>query len=225
MVVGDGNERGRLGASPALRDLPRLQSPAVVIQRVMNLVMPIKRTPPDGTEVSPKMKAELVIALAAERDAVTTAMDNIGTVHFARFNIIGNDLHLISVYDGTVQGYVHDFAVHLGPAFDTILGFIEDWPPDRYKRADGAQVSVRDHPAEFVEWVLRHDIRQLPRDPSELLRPMLEVGGDGGPTVTEMLFESLVTLFEREPNVHLSMHRAYAGRTVAQIRDALEMGW
>ncbi len=109
---------------------------------------------------------------------VTTGLDNLGSIHFARFNIINDDLHLISVYDGTLQGYVQEFAVQIGTTFDRILSFVADWPPPSC--ADDARpVSVRDHPAEFVEWVMAHDIVQLPRDPTELVRRALAVPSSG----------------------------------------------
>ena len=34
------------------------------------------------------VKAKLVLALARQRDAITTGLDNLGTIHFARFNIV-----------------------------------------------------------------------------------------------------------------------------------------
>jgi len=232
MIAGDGEGASAASNRCDWRDLPSLQSPTVVVQRVMNLVMPIKRDDADGaddstTPVSPQTKARLVIAMSAERDAIATAMDNLGAVHFARFNIVGDDLHFQAVYDGTAEGYVHDFVVHLGAVFDVIMSFIADWPPPAYRaeHARGRSVSVRDHPAEFVEWVLRHDIPQLPRDVSGLLRTELNRGAAGGPAMQGLLFNALVDRFSRSGNAHLSMHRGYPGRTVAQIRDALDVGW
>lgn len=212
--------------SPVGLAMPLVQSPSVVIQRVMNLVMPIVRTArmdDDGRPVSdvlPATKARLVLALAQQRDAITTGLDNLGTIHFARFNIVGDDLHLISVYDGTAQSYVQDFAVQLGPVFDVILSFVADWPRD-----EGTPWSVRDHPSEFLEWVLAHDLLQIPRDPTQSVGEALRRGRGSGRDVRSLTLGALTSVFEQCPSAHLSMHRGYPGRSVAQIREALEVGW
>ena len=201
-------------------EVPHVGSPGTVIQRVMNLVMPLKDPSPEG-------KADLVMALAFERDAITTAMDNVGSVHFARFNIIGGDLHLIVVFDGTPQGYIREFALQMGRTFDVIMERIVGWPPPLIASSNGP-VSVASCPAEFVEWALRHDVPQLPRDPADLLNRTIKDRTERPerlPELRDMLREELEQSFRRNPNAHLSMHRAYPGRSAAQIRDALDLGW
>ena len=201
-------------------DVPHVGSPGTVIQRVMNLVMPLKDPSPEG-------KADLVMALAYERDAITTAMDNVGSVHFARFNIIGGDLHLIAVFDGTPQGYIREFAAADGPHVRRDHGANCGWPPPLIASSNGP-VSVASCPAEFVEWALRHDVPQLPRDPADLLNRTIKDRTERHerlPELRDMLREELEQSFRRNPNAHLSMHRAYPGRSAAQIRDALDMGW
>ena len=247
MVIGPGARTTQVdppAAHPApidvscdsLRDLPTMHSPSVVVQRVMNVVMPLRQ--PDearGEHTMADVKAELVIALARQRDAITTGLDNLGTIHFARFNIVGDALHLLSVYDGTLQGYVQEFAVQLGEAFDAILSFVAGWPPAPCSR-DPQPVSVRNHPAEFVEWVMRRDLEQLQRDPTDLLEGALRAAvattnGDGdllvggGLPLERLTRARLRTFFDEHPDAHLSMHRGYPGRSVAQIRQALEVGW
>jgi hypothetical protein len=185
----------------------------------MNLVMPLKDPTPAG-------KADLVLALSLERDAITTAMDNVGSVHFARFNIVGGDLHLIAVFDGTSQGYIREFALQMGRTFDVIMERIADWPPP--PMSPNEQVSVTSCPAEFVEWALRHDIPQFSRDPAGTLTQALNRhhdAGDAMPDLRTVLVTVLEDAFIANPNAHLSIHRAYAGRSAAQIRDALGMGW
>ena len=200
-------------------DVPEIWSRGTVIQRVMNLVMPLEDPTPRG-------KADLVLALSTERDAITTAMDNVGSVHFARFNIVGDDLHLIAVFDGTPQGYIREFALQMGRAFDVIMSRIADWPPP--PMAPDEHVSISTCPAEFVEWALRHDIRQLPRDPAAALEADLHRRREGGevlPPLRTVLAEQLVAWFSESPNAHLSIHRGYPGRSAAQIREALGLGW
>jgi len=185
-----------------LLDVPEIWSPGTVVQRVMNLVMPLEDPTPRG-------KADLVLALSTERDAITTAMDNVGSVHFARFNIVGDDLHLIAVFDGTPQGYIREFALQMGRAFDVIMSRIADWPPP--PMAPDEHVSISTCPAEFVEWALRLHRR---REAGEVL-----------PSLRTVLAEQLVAWFSESPNAHLSIHRGYPGRSAAQIREALGLGW
>jgi hypothetical protein len=83
-------------------------------------------------------------------------------------------------------------------------------------------------PSEFVEWALRHDIMQLPRDPAHLLADEVarrQAEGEQLPPLRDVLRELLVKMFSVSPDAHLSIHRGYPGRSAAQIRDALGMGW
>ena len=99
---------------------------------------------------------------------------------------------------------------------------VADWPPAPFSPGD--DVSVRSHPDEFVEWVLAHDLYQMPRDPVELLTGVHGDGtGEGG--LAERVQRALVETLARERYVNLSVYRGYAGYSVAQIRDALELGW
>jgi hypothetical protein len=220
MVIGQDTESTDIDAPAlaiqpdcaSLRGLPLIQSPDVVVQRVMNVVMPLRQ--PVLPETMAGLKADLVMALARQRDALTTGLDNLGTIHFARFNIIGDALLLLSVYDGTLQGYVQEFAVQIGEAFDVIMSFVEEPPP----------LPVCQHPAEFVEWVMTRDIAQFSRDPTGLVRQALHVSADATPLEGRMK-AVLTKFFENHHHAHLSMHRGYPGRSVAQIRRALEVGW
>ena len=132
----------------------------------------------------------------------------------------------MAVFDGTPQGYIREFALQMGHAFDVIMNRIADWPPPPF--APGEFVSVASCPAEFVEWALRHDIRQLPRDPAADLAAELRrrrAAGEVLPPLGQILREQLVAWFTESPDAHLSIHRGYPGRSAAQIRDALGVGW
>ena len=52
-------------------------------------------------------------------------LDNVGTVHFARFVIIGDNLCMISVYDG-VFSTIRDFIATIGNVFDAVVRLVED---------------------------------------------------------------------------------------------------
>jgi hypothetical protein len=165
------------------------------VQQTMNLVMPLRDT-------SPVALAHVASALSSMRDVVTTGLDNVGTVHFARFDVIGGRLCMISVYDGDFATYIRDFVVTIGAVFDALLDFVED-PPSR---------PVEEHVDEFVDWVAGHDLLQVPALTG--LSPHLS-------TVPR----TAVLLLDERPDVQLAVYRAYPARSVAQIRRALGLGW
>ena len=74
-------------------------------------------------------------------------LDRGGTVHFARFVLIDDNLVMASSYDGEFADYIEMFIHTMGDIFDAILGFIADAPP----------TPVGEHPGEFVDWVHSHD--------------------------------------------------------------------
>jgi hypothetical protein len=204
-----------MGKTAAVRPVPVTPAADVVVQRVMNVVVPLR-------DPSARGKADLVLALARERDALTTALDNVGTVHFARFNIVGDNLEFMSVYDGLAASYLLEFALQVGAAFDAIVSRAADWPPPPFRPDD--EVSVTQCPSQFVEWVLAHELPHVPRDVTDLLYE--SVRGDlRGRPLEGVLRDRLVALFEDHGGAHFSMQRGYAGASCAQIRDALGLGW
>ncbi len=166
------------------------------LQRAMNLVMPL-RHPLVAT------RAELAELLAVSADEILVGLNNVGTVHFARFDIIDGNLCMLSIYDGEISGYIRDFIAAIGESFDAIMGFVKDPPP----------TPVGLHVDEFLAWIDAHDTFQLP-----------EVPTDVGPELVTLQRDTLV-LLHRNPNVMLGVYRGYPGFSAAQIRDRLSIGW
>src|SRR6185437_9894699 len=75
------------------------------VQRMMNLIMPLKDKSPVG-----RAKAALAI---------------VGTVHFARFVIVGDNICMFSVYDGDFTNYIRDFIATIGSVFDAVVSLVE----------------------------------------------------------------------------------------------------
>lgn len=174
-------------------------APTDNMQRSMNLVMPLKDTTAVG-------RAKLVRAIASSGDEITSGLNNVGTVHVARFDIIAGNLCMLSVYDGDFTNYIRDFIVAFGSVFDALMGFVKDPPP----------VPTREHPQTFIDWVLRHDILQVPNQITALLPPTHDILG---------LPRELVEVMERNPSMLLGIYHAYPGVSAAQIRDSMGMGW
>ena len=110
---------------------------------------------------------------------------------------------MFSIYDGEVTGYIRDFIVVIGQAFDVLMGFV----------ADPLPTPVAEHPDEFVAWVAAHDAFQMPEEPTDL-RP------DLGSVERHSLY-----VLRRERNVQLGVYRCYPGYSAAQIREHLGIGW
>ena len=92
--------------------------PSENLQRMMNLVMPLK----DKSAIG---RARAAFAVAQNVDEIFAGLDNVGTVHFARFVLIGNYVCMISVYDGDFSNYIRDFIATIGSVFDAILKLVE----------------------------------------------------------------------------------------------------
>jgi hypothetical protein len=170
-------------------------APSDNMQRSMNLIMPLRW----GNVVS---RAELARGLSDATDMVLSGLNNIGTVHFARFVLIDRYLCMFSIYDGDPGGYIRDFIAAIGPAFDMLMGFVEDPPPP-----------VQRDPDAFLAWVAAHDAFQFPSNLTDL-----------APTLTSLERRTLVQL-HRHPHVQLGLYRNYPGFSASQIREALEVGW
>jgi hypothetical protein len=166
------------------------------VQQAMNLVMPL-RVP------GVVWRGEVVKALAKASNELLTGLNNVGTVHFARFDLIGRNLCMFSIYDGDFSTYIRDFIACVGGAFDAIMGYVDDPAP----------TPVAAHVDEFVEWVAARDAYQLP-----------EVATDLSPDVATLQRAFLVTLYEQR-NVQVALYRSYPGFSAAQIRQRLALGW
>jgi hypothetical protein len=120
------------------------------VQHPLTLVMRIR-----SAEEGRTLRAELdqLQGLPRDQNPVTTALDEIGTVHFARFVLLDDDhLAVITTYDGDFERYINDFVDHIGPVFDTLLQHMADAPP----------LPVQSHRREFLEYVRRNDLTCLP---------------------------------------------------------------
>ncbi|MDR6856259.1 hypothetical protein [Variovorax guangxiensis] len=182
------------------RDSPQ---PTDNLMRTMNLVMPLK----DKTAIG---RAQAALVIGSSLDEIYSGLDNVGTVHMARFTIVDNNLLMFSFYDGDFHAYIRDFIMTLGNAFDGVVGLIEDPPP----------LPCWQHVDAFIEWVHQRDAFQLPDDPGtmiDVVAPKLDNLQD--------LSRYLVLQLDKNPNVQLGAYRAYPGYSVAQVRQRLGVGW
>lgn len=172
-------------------------APSDNLQRSMNLIMPL---------AVPNIfaRGQLVQALFNATTEVIAGLNNVGTVHFARFVLIDGNLCMISVYDGDFRSYIRDFIASIGDVFDQIVAQVKDPPP----------TPVGKHVEEFIDWVHAHDAFQMPESVVDLMTGTLE-------TVSR---DTLVAL-HRHPNVQLGLYRGYPGFSVAQVREGLSLGW
>jgi hypothetical protein len=166
------------------------------VQRAMNLVMPLRFR-------GVVWRGEVVRALAGAGNELLVGLNNVGTVHFARFDIVGRNLCMFSIYDGDFTAYIRDFIACVGTAFDALMAFVDDPPP----------TPVALHVDEFVEWVAARDAYQLPDSSTDL-----------SPDLVNLQRAFLVTLYEQS-NVQVALYRSYPGFSAAQIRERLAIGW
>lgn len=97
-------------------------------------------------------KLEAVLSVLAARIASggPTPLDEIGTVHFARWVIIPDDqdagwLLFTSNFDGPWDDYIEDFAVSSAATFDAIYANCHGWPAGGATDVAGFKQFVRDH--------------------------------------------------------------------------------
>ncbi len=200
--------------TPPLRGGARVSiQPSENLQRMMNLVMPLK----DKSAIG---RARAAFAVAQNVDEIFAGLDNVGTVHFARFVLIGDYVCMMSVYDGDFSNYIRDFIATIGSVFDAILKLVEG----------GEAVTPTTKKVElFIDWVQAHDLFQAPDFPTDFFE--LQKAARGGPR--EGGFEGLrslpreVTLqLHTDPNISLGGgYRAYPGFSAAQVRQKLGVGW
>lgn len=177
------------------------------LQRMMNLVMPLK----DKTAVGRAMAA---LAVAQNTDELYAGLDNVGTVHFARFVIVGNNLCMFSVYDGDFTNYIRDFIATIGTVFDAVVAVIE---------GGDAVIPCERNIEAFIEWVHAHDMYQAPDLATDLLS---QQNADPALDDLRLLPRALILQLHANPNVSLgSGYRAYPGFAAAQVRQRLGVGW
>ncbi len=115
--------------------------------------------PPAGTQpltaltpIIPGHRAQLrqVLAELARRigSGGATPLDEIGSVHFARWAVLatGHDagsLLFTSNFDGPWDNYIEDFAAKSAPTFDAIYSHCQEWPPSGARDVDAFKAYVR----------------------------------------------------------------------------------
>jgi hypothetical protein len=120
------------------------------VQSPLTLVMNIRST--DDHRI---LQAKLgnLQSLPRDRNPVIMALDKIATVHFARFVFLDETrLAVITTYDGDFAAYINEFVDHIGDVFNDLLQHMADAPP----------LPVQQHRQEFLDYVLRNDLRCLP---------------------------------------------------------------
>ena len=108
----------------------------------MTLVMPLA----DASYAGIQALTQNVFTPAGGK-ALGVALNNGGTVHFARFVVIENNLVMASSYDGNFSDYIQMFIHTMGDVFEEIMNFVVDPPPR----------PVRMYPDAFVDWVQAHN--------------------------------------------------------------------
>jgi hypothetical protein len=183
------------------------------VQRMMNLIMPLEDKSPFG-------RALAALAIAQNKDEIYAGLDNVGTVHFARFVIVDNNICMFSVYDGDFTNYIRDFIATIGSVFDAIVELVEG----------GDKLVPTEHNVEkFIDWVHAHDLYQVPDLATGILRDQEALNGDTAASGNDDLRElprDLILQLRVNPNVSLgSGYRAYPGYSAAQVRRQFGIGW
>jgi hypothetical protein len=177
--------------------------PSNLLQVSMNLVMPLR----DPTAVG---MAHVMGAVGATIDEVFVGMDNVGTVHFARFDLVAGNLCMFSIFDGDPEAYIRDFILMFGRVFDALMDLVKDPPP----------TPSESHVEEFIEWIMRHDAFHTPGSITDTFPKLDNIENAG---------RDLVLMMERNRRegraVELGIYRRYPGFSAAQIRSKLGVGW
>jgi hypothetical protein len=199
---------------PKLPGGPRASiQPSENVQRMMNLIMPLKDKSPVG-------RAKAAMAIAQNVDEIFDGLDNTGTVHFARFLVLDGNICMISVYDGDFSNYIRDFIETIGSVFDDVMSLVE---------GGDAFTPTADHIEDFIDWVHDHDLFQMPDVPTDIFRLQDAAKGlpvDGPPHELDTLPREMVLQFHANPNLSLGGgYRAYPGYSAAQIRSKFGVGW
>ena len=191
---------------------PLAMQPGDNIQRMMNLVMPLKDKSPIG-------RAKAALAIAQNIDEIYAGLDNVGTVHTARFVIVENNLCMFSVYDGDFTNYIRDFVATIGNVFDAVVALVE---------GGDAVLPTEKNVDAFIAWVHAHDMYQIPDLATDLIeqqRPANTMTPDEQDDLT-LLPRSLILQLRANPNVSLgSGYRNYPGFSAAQVRHHTGVGW
>ena len=183
------------------------------LQCMMNLIMPLKVKSPIG-------RAQAALAIAQNKDAIYAGLNNVGTVHFARFVIVGDNICMFSVYDGDFTNYIRDFIATIGDVFNAVVELVEG----------GEDVLPCEKNVEaFIQWVHERDLYQVPDTATDFLRDQEALVGDTGASGDDdltLLPRKMVLQLRANPNVSLGNgYRAYPGFSAAQVRQHMGLGW
>jgi hypothetical protein len=180
------------------------------VQRMMNLIMPLKDKSAIGR----------ALAIAQNKDEIYAGLDNVGTVHFARFVIVDDNICMFSVYDGDFTNYIRDFIVTIGSVFDAVVELVE---------GGEKVIPSAENVEKFIDWVHDHDAYQVSDVATDILRDQEQANGDTGPGGNDdlrLLPRSLILQLNVNTNVSLgSGYRAYPGYSAAQVRQKFGVGW
>ena len=183
------------------------------LQRMMNLVMPLRNKSAIG-------RAEAALAITLKKDEIYAGLNNVGTVHFARFVIVGDNICMFSVYDGDFTDCIRDFIATIGSVLDSVVWLVE---------GGEAVIPSRHNVEAFIEWVRAHDLYQVPDTATDILRDQETLNGDNAASGNDdlrLLPRKLILQLRANPNVSLgSGYRAYPGFSAAQVRQQLGIGW
>jgi hypothetical protein len=127
------------------------------VANALTLIMPLK----EGVDLQ-----QLGGLLTASTDRVRAAMNEVGTVHDARFVVFDAStetfqpgptgpykLGIITTYDGDFDTYIQDFVNNVGAIFDLLLSVT----------SDGSHlVPTSEHVADFTAYVSSHDLSRNP---------------------------------------------------------------
>jgi hypothetical protein len=200
----------RTPVSPLPGGPPFSIQPGDNLQRMMNLVMPLK----DKSAVG---RALAALAIAQNKDEIYAGLDNVGTVHFARFVIVDNNICMMSVYDGDFTNYIRDFIATIGSVFDAVVSLVE---------GGEAVIPSEENVEKFIDWVHAHDMYQVPDLPTGVLRDQEAANGDTAADDLRLLPRKLILQLQANQNVSLgSGYRAYPGYSAAQVRKQFGIGW
>jgi hypothetical protein len=180
---------------------------------MMNLIMPLK----DKSAIG---RGKAAAAVAQNVDEIFAGLDNVGTVHFARFLLIGDYICMISVYDGDFTNYIRDFIATIGSVFDEVVKLVE---------GGEAITPSEKHVDAFIDWVHEHDLFQAPDFPTDLFTLNKESGktprGEG-PLKLRTLPREFVLQLKANPNISLGGgYRGYPGFSAAEVRRKFGVGW
>jgi hypothetical protein len=199
---------------PVLEGGPRPSpQPSENLQRMMNLIMPLKDPSPIG-------RARAALAIAKNVDEIFAGLDNVGTVHSARFLLLDKNLCMISVYDGDFSNYIRDFIGTIGSVFDEVMMLVE---------GGEAFIPTTGNVDAFIEWVHAHDLFQAPDFAADLFGLQDAAKGlppDSPAHELRSLPRELILQLAANPNLSLGGgYRAYPGYSAAQVRKVFGIGW